>query len=51
MDLKYIDIKIKNEDLALIVFYSSSSSFEILIDTLLYEKCSISLNDVSYALK
>src|SRR4051812_2010318 len=51
MDLGNIDIKIESEDQALIVLSSLPASYESFVDTLLYEKDTISLDDVSSALK
>lgn len=51
MDLKNADIKIESEDQALIVLCSLPPSYDNFVDTLLYGKDSISLDDVSNALK
>ena len=51
MDLGNIDIKVESEDQALIVLSSLPASYETFVDTLLYGKDTISLDDVSSALK
>ena len=51
MDLENIDIKVESEDQALIVLSSLPASYESFVDTLLYGKDTISLDDVSNALK
>src|SRR4051812_4922521 len=51
MDLGNINIKVESEDQALIVLCSLPASYETFVDTLLYEKDTISLDDVSGALK
>src|SRR5256886_17428717 len=51
MDLRNIDIKVESEDQALIVLSSLLASCESFVDTLLCGKDTISLNDVSNALK
>ncbi|XP_070006880.1 retrovirus-related Pol polyprotein from transposon TNT 1-94 isoform X1 [Nicotiana sylvestris] len=51
MDMKNVDIKIESEDQALIVLCSLPQSYDTFADTLLYGKDSISLEDVSNALK
>src|SRR3954467_4114981 len=51
MDLGNVDIKVDSEDQALILLCSLSRSYDAFIDTLLYRKDSISLKDVSNALK
>src|SRR3954470_16560882 len=51
MDLRNIDIKDESEDQALIVLSSLPASYETFVDTLLYGKNTISLDDVSNALK
>src|SRR4051812_20372490 len=51
MDLENIDIKVESEDQALIVLSSLPASYESFVDTLLYENNTISLDDVSSALK
>src|SRR5436190_11611011 len=51
MDLGNIDIKVESEDQALIVLSPLLASYESFVDTLLYGKDTISLDDVSNALK
>lgn len=51
VDLKNIDIKIESEDQALIVLCFLPSFYVTFVDTLLYEKGSISLDEGSNALK
>src|SRR4051812_24514312 len=51
MDLGNIDIKVKSEDQALIVLSSLPASYESFVDTLLYGKDTISLDDINNALK
>src|SRR5438045_8915119 len=51
MDLGNIDIKVESEDLALIVLCLLPASYETFVDTFLYGKDTISLDDVSSALK
>src|SRR3954463_12760581 len=51
MDLGNIDINHESEDQALIVLSSLPASYESFVDTLLYGKNTISLDDVSNALK
>ena len=51
MDLRNIDIKVESEDQALIVLSSLPASYESFVDTLLYGKDTILLDDVSNALK
>src|SRR3954462_1863865 len=51
MDLGNIDITVESEDQALIVLSSLPASYESFVDTLLYGKDTISLDDVSNALK
>src|SRR3954471_3623564 len=51
MDLGNIDIKVESEDQALIVLSSLPASDESFVDTLLYGKDTISLDDVNNALK
>src|SRR5438270_10931187 len=51
MDLENIDIKVESEDQALIVLSSLPASYETFVDTLLYGKNTIFLDDVSSALK
>src|SRR3954466_11807943 len=51
MDLGNIDIKVESEDQTLIVLSSLPASYETFVDKLLYGKDTISLDDVSSALK
>src|SRR5438270_10518529 len=51
MDLGNTDIKVESEDRALIVLCSLRASYDIFVNTLLYGKDTISLDDVSNALK
>src|SRR3954462_15254858 len=51
MDLGNINITVESEDQALIVLSSLPASYESFVDTLLYGKDTISLDDVSNALK
>src|SRR3954464_8477402 len=51
MDLGNIDIKVESEDQALIVLSSLPASYETFVDTFLYGKDTISLDDISSALK
>ncbi|KAK4718142.1 hypothetical protein R3W88_016480 [Solanum pinnatisectum] len=51
MDLKNIDIKIESEDQAIIMLCFLPLSYDTFVDTFLYGKDSISLDDVSNALK
>jgi len=51
VDLKNIDIKIESEDETLIVLCFLPSFYDTFVDTLLYKKGSISLDEVSNALK
>src|SRR3954470_6575480 len=51
MDLGNIDIKVESEDQALIVLSYLPASYESFVDTLLYGKDTISLDDVSNLLK
>ncbi|KAF7815134.1 Retrovirus-related Pol polyprotein from transposon TNT 1-94 [Senna tora] len=51
MNLKNVDIKIEDEDQAVIVLCSLSPSYDTSVDSMLYGKESISLDDVSSALK
>lgn len=51
MDLNDINIKLYNEDQNLIALCSLAPLYDIFIDTLLYRKDNISLDDVSNALK
>src|SRR3954468_17874640 len=51
MDLENVDIKVDSEDQALILLCLLPKSYDAFIDTLLYGKDSISLEDVSSALK
>src|SRR3954471_4876543 len=51
MDLGNVDIKVESEDQALILLCSLPRSYDAFVDTLLYGKDSISLEDVSSALK
>src|SRR4051812_39785729 len=50
MDLGNVDIKVDSEDQALILLCSLPRSYDAFVDTLLYGKDSISLEDVSSAL-
>src|SRR4051812_44296694 len=50
-DLWSIDIKVEAEDQALILLCSLPPAYETFVDTLLYRKDSISMEDVSNALK
>src|SRR3954464_11368838 len=51
MDLGNIDITVESEDQALIVLSSLPGSYDSFVDALLYGKDTISLDDVSNALK
>src|SRR3954468_13171065 len=51
MDLRNVDIKVDSEDQALILLCSLPRSYDAFVDTSLYGKDSISLEDVSSALK
>src|SRR3954463_7628209 len=51
MDLRNMDIKVKSEDQAMILLCSLPMSYDTFVDTLLYRKDYISLDDVSSALK
>src|SRR5205809_7082755 len=51
MDLGNIDIKVESKDQVLIVLSSLPASYETFVDTLLYGKDTISLDDVSSELK
>ena len=51
MNLGNIDITVESKDQALIVLCSLPPSYETFVDTLLYGKDSISLDDVNNALK
>src|SRR3954466_11709883 len=51
IDLGNIDIKVESEDQTLIVLSSLLASYETFVDKLLYGKDTISLDDVSSALK
>src|SRR3954465_981800 len=51
MDLGNVDIKVESEDQALILLCSLPKSYNTFVDTLLYGKDSISLDDVSSSLK
>src|SRR4051812_7879861 len=51
MNLGNIDIKVESEDQALIVLSTLPASYETFVDTLLYRKDTISLDDVSSSLK
>src|SRR5436190_21808425 len=51
MDLGNVDIKVDSEDQALILLCSLPRSYDAFVDMLLYGKDSISLEDVSSALK
>src|SRR5438045_8540762 len=51
IDLGNVDIKVDSEDQALILLCSLPRSYDAFIDMLLYGKDSISLEDVSSALK
>src|SRR3954462_4389371 len=51
MDLGNIDIKVESKDQALIVLSSLPASYESFVDTLLYGKDTISLDDFSSTLK
>jgi len=50
MNFKNIDIKIDDEDQAIIVLYCLSVSYEHFVTTLLYEKDTISIEDVKASL-
>src|SRR3954468_20792952 len=51
MDLGNVDIKVESEDQAMILLCSLPRSYDTFVDTLLYGKDSISLDDFSSALK
>ena len=51
MDLGNVDIKVDSKDQALILLCSLPRSYDAFVNTLLYGKDSISLEDVSSALK
>src|SRR3954465_1608793 len=51
MDLGKIDLKVDSKDQALILLCSLPRSYDAFVDTLLYGKVWISLEDVSSALK
>ena len=51
MDLENMNVKVDSEDQALILLCSLPRSYDAFVDTLLYGKNSISLEDVSSALK
>jgi transposase InsO family protein len=51
MDLKNVEVKIDDEDQALIVLCSLPPSYETFVDSMLYGRDNISLDDISSALK
>src|SRR4051812_37033592 len=51
MDLRNVDIKVESKDQALILLCSLPRSYDTFVDILLHENDSISLDDVSSALK
>ncbi|PKI40844.1 hypothetical protein CRG98_038770 [Punica granatum] len=50
MDLANVDVKIKDKDQALLLLCSLSKSYEDVVDTMLYERTSIILEDAKAAL-
>lgn len=50
MELKSIDVKIDDEDQAIILLSSLSKRFEHFVDTMLYRKESLSMSEVKAAL-
>ncbi|KAH9699562.1 hypothetical protein KPL71_024410 [Citrus sinensis] len=50
LDLEDINVKIDDEDKAMILLYSLPSSYENLVDTLMYERQTLAMGDVKEAL-
>ncbi len=50
MDLANVDVNIDDEDQALLLLCSLLESYESFIDTMLYERTSITLKDIKVAL-